>query len=156
MFGLCQLFASFDEYETLNKAMKESKDDVFVLQKGYTSKGFFDTIETDGLVEVENSDIQKFYDLGYKGNIYKLYNYGIAQAHQGFMLEGCLNANNKTLYKTPYAIENRGVLVCAQITSHDIWLVIQFASACFHLFFGFLADVGVVLQRTTDGGNRDA
>ena len=112
MFGLCQLFASFDEYETLNKAMKESKDDVFVLQKGYTSKGFFDTIETDGLVEVENSDIQKFYDLGYKGNIYKLYNYGIAQAHQGFMLEGCLNANNKTLYKTPYAIENRGVLVC--------------------------------------------
>ena len=112
MFGLCQLFASFDKDATLNRAIKESKSDVLVLQKGYIKNNVTNKLATDGLVEVTESDVNAFLDTGYTGNVYPLYNWTLAMSEQTHSIELLKNPDNKDNYGNLYAHENVGVLVC--------------------------------------------
>ena len=112
MFGLCQLFASFDEKDILNSNTNLSNEEVLVMQKGHVSDTLSNKISTHSLIDISDEEIQNFYDNGYDGKIYKLYNYGLAQANQIFNLEVGIYTNDSDLYKTIFALENRGVLVC--------------------------------------------
>ena len=49
---------------------------------------------------------------------------------------------------------NGCVFACAQITRHDVGLVVETFGAIAHQCFGGLADVRVILQSATDGRNR--
>ena len=112
MFGLCQLFASFDQDATLNRAIKESESEVLVLQKGYIMNKAINKLSTDGLVEVKESDVNAFLDTGYTGNVYPLYNWTLAMSEQTHSIERLKNVDNKQNYENLYAHENVGVLVC--------------------------------------------
>ncbi|MBO5777614.1 MAG: ABC transporter ATP-binding protein/permease [Clostridia bacterium] len=112
MFGLCQLFAAFSEEDVLNSNSSIANEDVFVMQKGYVNPSLNDRIFTDSIISISNDDIQSFYDNGYDGKIYKLYNYGLATSTDIYDLELELYTSNNNLYKSIFALENRGVLVC--------------------------------------------
>lgn len=112
MFGLCQLISLFDENSALNSAIQDSKEDVFIMQKAYEGKSMFNEIKTDGLVEVTDEDVQKFYDAGYEGKVYKLYNSAISPAKVSYKIETQAYIKIEDNYKNFYALEDMGVLVC--------------------------------------------
>lgn len=112
MFGLCQLFASFNSEKTMEKALQDNNSDVFVLQKAYRTQDGFDELVTSGTVRVEDEDIAKFYENGYTGNIYRLTNLSFTMIHSGFILESHMLPNNKDNYQQFYARESMGTLIC--------------------------------------------
>ena len=54
MFGLCQLFASFSAETTMEKAIKGTDNQVFVMQKAYKSQDGFEELITSGTMEIKD------------------------------------------------------------------------------------------------------
>jgi len=83
ILAVCQLFSGFDG----SAMLKDGTDNIagnFYLYKGYRDDELFKTLHKNKLVEVTEENIQAFYDEGYDGNIYKLYNAIIGLAQNGW------------------------------------------------------------------------
>ena len=112
MFGLCQLFASFSAETTMEKAIKGTDNQVFVMQKAYKSQDGFEELITSGTMEIKDEEMDKFRQAGYQGQIYPLLNYCFALLHQDFILESHQVPENKKNYQQFFARETMGLLVC--------------------------------------------
>ncbi|MBO7177806.1 MAG: ATP-binding cassette domain-containing protein [Clostridia bacterium] len=112
LFGLCQLFTSFDGKQTISEAVQQSNDKAKILKKGYIADELSNKIESSGLVSISDEDIQAFYDNGYQGKVYPLVNFDYPISRNSWKLHSCNTPETKKIYQDFYAQETLGVLVC--------------------------------------------
>ncbi len=111
LFGLCQLFTSFNGDNTISSAISNSDDHAFIIKKGYVSNEMSNDIETNGLIIIPDEDIQAFYNAGYNGNVYPLVNISFPISKESWAIGGGTMPNVKNLYKNFYSQEILGVLI---------------------------------------------
>ncbi len=112
LLSLCRVFAAFDGKALIHESVTSDTSYSFALYKGYRTKSEPTVLETDTLVEVTDEDIQSFYDAGYEGNVYKLYNVSLALLYHGW---NTLERGEHISYadaKSPYINLCSGVLEC--------------------------------------------
>ena len=113
LLSLCQVFSSFNGKALIRESVSADTSYSFALYKGYRlTSSELASIQTDKLVEINEADIQSFYDNGYEGNIYKLYNVSLALIYHGW---NTLEEGEHISYsdsKSPYINLCRGVLEC--------------------------------------------
>lgn len=104
---ISQLFFYFDE----NKFIKDNSENTldFVLYREIRSKHYISPIFQE--------NIDEFYDLGYSGNIYKLYNYnmGIGEPNGAKDEKHSIATQNQLTYdflSNPFVLAGKGVLEC--------------------------------------------
>ena len=115
ILGVCQLFTQFDADREIGKILRESNDGAFIMQKGYVSNDIFHTVQTNVLTRVTEQDVQAFYDNGYNGNVFPLYNAAlIANNALDYDLESYRNVVEAYIYANFYAREGLGVLCCTR------------------------------------------
>ena len=78
LLSACRVFAAFDGKALIHEGVMKDTSYSFTLYKGYRTGMEGTSLKTDRLVEINDSDIQSFYNAGYEGNIYKLYNVSLA------------------------------------------------------------------------------
>ena len=84
LLSVCRIFAKFDGKQLIKDSVNDSLYPSFSLHKGYYRDAEKTDFENGRLVEVTDKDIQAFYDAGYSGNVYKLYNVTLAISHFGW------------------------------------------------------------------------
>ena len=112
LLSLCRVFVSFDGKALIHESVTSDTSYSFSLFKGYRTKENPTVVETDNLVEITDADIQRFYDEGYEGKIYKLYNVTLALLHNDW---NTLEEGEHISYsdaKSPYVNLAGGVLEC--------------------------------------------
>jgi len=73
-----QMFSSFDKKHLINQALEQSDNLSFSMNKGYYEENIFNkTLKTNKTIKITDEEINKFYQNGYDGKIYKLYNSAI-------------------------------------------------------------------------------
>lgn len=95
----------FDSGEILESEMAKSNQ-TSVLMTKKPSKEISGQIGNDCFVHIENEDIQKYYENGYKGEIRKVYNYKITSSYSA---NYSFAVNNK--FKGPYTTESLGHMI---------------------------------------------
>ena len=111
---IAQMFFSFDGSEFVNKHSQD--DNNYVLYKDYVQPG--SSVKANKLlIPVLEEDINNFYDLGYEGNIYKLYGYNVSTTPtpQGFADSTKIAKQEHVNYEenlVPYVKAGKGVLEC--------------------------------------------
>lgn len=113
MIALCQIFSTFDSKTLLKGIIQESNETVMVLQKGMYEGTIYPKLNDKIVCNVEDSDIQKYYDKGYQGNVYKLYNHTIPFTSKSYES----NAESMEIHKFNdisdlYINKGRGILEC--------------------------------------------
>ena len=112
LLSLCRVFVSFDGKALIHDSVTSDTSYSFSLYKGYRTKEEPTTVQTDRLVEISDDDVQRFYDEGYEGKIYKLYNVTLALLHNDW---NTLEEGDQISYsdaKSPYINLAGGVLEC--------------------------------------------
>ncbi len=111
LFGLSRVFVGFDGAATMNEAMKTSTDPAFVMNKGYINDDLIESLNTSNAVAITDEDIEKFYDAGYTGNIFKKYSwcYPLSETTYGYE-NGIIDGTS--VFVNFYATETRGILQC--------------------------------------------
>ena len=112
LLSLCRVFVSFDGKELIHESVTSDTSYSFSLFKGYRTKEEPGTVQTDCLVEITDADIQRFYDEGYEGKVYKLYNVSLAMLYNDW---NTLEEGEHISYadvKSPYINLAGGVLEC--------------------------------------------
>lgn len=110
VLGLCQFCIKYDNANSINEAMINSNEEHFTLYKGKYIKGDNGQyIQINPIVRADISDKEKFYESGYDGNIYPLYNFNI-------YIGGTQLEHEQSLYETSnmsglYIKETYGTLV---------------------------------------------
>ena len=108
----CRVFALFDGKTLIRESVKADTSYSFSLSKGYRTGSQESPLKTDRLVEVTDGDVQAFYDAGYEGNIYKLYNVTLALDYNGWNTLELGEHINYADAKSPYVNLANGVLEC--------------------------------------------
>ena len=111
---LCRVFAMFDGEALIHDTVSNSTSSSLTLSKGYYLSGGTGILKTDNLVEVTDSDIQRFYDSGYEGKVYKLYNMSAAILADGWNTLELGEHIDFSNVKSPYINLASGVLECEQ------------------------------------------
>lgn len=111
LFGLSRVFVDFDGAAAMNDAMQTSTDAAFVMNKGYVSRDIVETLVTNNVVGIADEEIDKFYETGYSGKIYKKYATCMPIAETSYNIEGGL-LNSDVVYRNFYCSETRGTLLC--------------------------------------------
>lgn len=112
LLSLCRVFVSFDGKALIHDSVTSDTSYSFSLYKGYRTKENPTVVETDALVEITDADLERFYDEGYEGKIYKLYNVTLALLHNDW---NTLEEGEHISYsdaKSPYINLASGVLEC--------------------------------------------
>lgn len=112
LLSLCRVFVAFDGKALIHDSVISDTSYSFSLSKGYRTKAEPTELQTDRLVEVTDDDLNAFYDAGYEGNIYKLYNVTLALLYNGW---NTLEEGKHISYsdaKSPYVNLCEGVLEC--------------------------------------------
>ena len=71
---VCHVFEFTDVYYLTNEAYKVKQNDTHILVKAEFPTGSKFYIEPTHMIKVTEEEIDEFYNLGYEGNIYKIYN----------------------------------------------------------------------------------
>jgi len=74
LLAFAKNFIMFDEAGAISVVNEEYGAKTYLLNKDYSYYDNPEEVNKDYLIKVTDEDIQKFYDGGYSGNIYKLYN----------------------------------------------------------------------------------
>ncbi len=113
ILGFSQIFSMFNGGEIISSAVNAQANSTFVLHKGYAEGEKYKVIKTDRIVRVTDSDIQSFYDNGYTGKVYKLYNQSTPiKPHWQTDLEFFKFINAEKSLSGFYASQGFGVLEC--------------------------------------------
>lgn len=109
-----QMFASFDQSHLINQALKNTDSYSFTMNKGYYEENWYDkTLQTETTIKITDADIQTFYDNGYEGNIYKLYNTSLIAEYEKdpfHSYEGGKTMKSYIHPSSPYIKQGYGVL----------------------------------------------
>lgn len=109
---LSQSFISFDEKEAIKQSLVNNDLSSLVLKKGYFDEINADTIKDNTLVEYMDSDETLLSTSGYKGNVYKLYNYSLPVSLNYWVLSTEKSVDNSANLEHFFLKECYGVLVC--------------------------------------------
>ncbi|MBE6124376.1 MAG: ABC transporter ATP-binding protein/permease [Erysipelotrichaceae bacterium] len=110
VLGLCQFCIKYDNVKSINEGMINANEDYFTLYKGrYLKVDNGQWISVSPAVRADISDMDKFYDTGYDGNIYPLYNLNLSIS--GTQLEHEQALNDSSNMSSLYLKETYGTLV---------------------------------------------
>ena len=112
LLSACRVFALFDGKALIRESVEADTSYSFTLSKGYRAGSIESPLKTNRLVEVTEEDIQGFYDAGYEGKIYKLYNVTLALDYHGWNTLELGEHINYSESKSPYVNLASGVLEC--------------------------------------------
>lgn len=106
LLGMCQFFIQFDAGQTVYTAMKNNQESDIVLYKGYYED---DTIVSDNYIYFNDSEINKFIEEGYTGNIYKIYQTPLSISSWNMEYGSAVSERN---FSGIYIKEAYGTLAC--------------------------------------------
>lgn len=108
---MSQSFVSFDEKEAIKQSLVNNDKYSLTLKKAYFDELKADTIKDDKIVEYMDSDETLINSSGYKGNVYKLYNYSLPISLSYWVLATEKSVDNSVNLEHFYLKECYGVLV---------------------------------------------
>ena len=112
MMVVTQVFTTFDGSYLIENSIKD--DNQFILYKGYYKNTYDKTLTKNKAVNITDDEIDNFYNLGYEGNIYKLYAFNLAINQSGnynHSLAYC-NQLDYSNISSLYVEAGKGVLEC--------------------------------------------
>ena len=110
LFCLCQFFTSFDKDAVIEQAITYNDQKVFSMKKAYSREGS-DEIDTSKLISLSQEDEDKINESGYKGGLYKLYNYSMPISLRSWTLQNEMTINDSTNLGELYLNEIYGVAI---------------------------------------------
>lgn len=110
LLSLCQIFMMFNGVDIVKNSITEDTHSI-AINKGYRDPQRQAYLIIDTLVEVTDSDIQAFYDEGYEGNIYQLYNTSLVLNKNKWNRFETGNQNELREIESLYISFGRGVLL---------------------------------------------
>ena len=110
LFCLCQFFTSFDKDAVIEQAITYNDQKVFSMKKAYSREGS-DEIDTSKLISLSQEDEDKINESGYKGGLYKLYNYSMPISLRSWTLQNETTINDSTNLGELYLNEIYGVAI---------------------------------------------
>ena len=113
MIALCQVFSTFNSSGLIKSILQDSDQTAFVLQKGYYEGNIYPKLNTTHVVPIDDEDIQQYYNHGYEGNVYKLYNHTLPFSNQSCESPAeWMETVEFTDFTNLYINIGRGVLEC--------------------------------------------
>lgn len=112
ILSLSQTFAQFDGKGAVAEIAKECDSKAFIINKAYSYYDDVDNLNKEYLIRINDEDIEKFKDAGYKGNIYKVYNTSVAMGFPNLNNESGRTSTNSELYSGIYSYTGLGTVVC--------------------------------------------
>ena len=113
LLSICQIFSSFNGDFMLDDAKEFNKDSYYVLNKGYYSNDIYPVLTKTDSIEITDEEIDNFYEKGYKGKVYKLYNKFLPFHSSYYHGNSCKNKIYTNILSTYfYTYQGRGVLDC--------------------------------------------
>ena len=112
LLAICQTFSSFDGKYLVDDAIAYNGDENYILTKGLYEDGMYPSIDKEYVVRITDEEVNKFYEDGYEGNIYKLYNKFIPLADNYQGTASRLKNIDYNFETNLYAREGEGVLKC--------------------------------------------
>lgn len=113
LLSICQIFMFFSGNDLTRESIKEDTVS-FTISKGYRKGDKLSILWAEKLVEITNEEIDEFYDAGYKGNIFKLYNVNMPV---NYSAGNPMISGSQIEYKVLnnfYLDSGRGVLECSK------------------------------------------
>lgn len=110
---ICQTFATFTGGGLKEEAIAYNEETAYVLRKGYYDGVIYPSLVQNYHVRIDEEEIQEFYDKGYKGKIYKLYNKTLPFSNKVYTsnADSLVNVNYATTDDL-YIKYGRGILDC--------------------------------------------
>lgn len=112
LLSLCRVFAAFDGEDLIRDGVMKDDSYSFSLYKGYRLGSENSPLETNKQVELTDADIAAFYDAGYEGKVYKLYNLSLALTRHNWNTFELGEHVSYSGEKSPYISFGSGVLEC--------------------------------------------
>lgn len=127
ILGLSQLIVSFDSSSIIEKELKNiNQNSVSVFKEDIVNADI--EIDKNCVLPIDEEDINKYYNAGYKGNIYELVNVSLDYGTSFLLSE--YHQPNKVSYKDIYHSGTRGTLITTEDYLVDTFGSLEYVALC--------------------------
>lgn len=113
ILALSQSFAQFDNNGAVADIARTYESKAFIVNKAYSYYDDTADLNKDYAIEVSEEDVEKYYDSGYRGNVYKIYNTPVVTSDKNFNNEvGRVSGINSIYNNGIYSTTALGTVVC--------------------------------------------
>lgn len=127
ILGLSQLIVSFDSSSIIEKELKNiNQNSVSVFKEDIVNSDI--EIDKNCVLPIDEEDINKYYNAGYKGNIYELVNVSLDYGTSFLLSE--YHKPNKVSYKDIYHSGTRGTLITTEDYLVDTFGSLEYVALC--------------------------
>lgn len=127
ILGLSQLIVSFDSSSIIEKELKNiNQNSVSIFKEDIVNADI--EIDKNCVLPIDEEDINKYYNAGYKGNIYELVNVTIDYGTSFLLSE--YHKPNKVSYKDIYHSGTRGTLITTEDYLIDTFGSLEYVALC--------------------------
>ena len=127
ILGLSQLIVSFDSSSIIEKELKNiNQNSVSIFKEDIVNADI--EIDKNCVLPIDEEDINKYYNAGYKGNIYELVNVPLDYGTSFLLSE--YHKPNKVSYKDIYHSGTRGTLITTEDYLIDTFGSLEYVALC--------------------------
>lgn len=127
ILGLSQLIVSFDSSSIIEKELKNiNQNSVSIFKEDIVNADI--EINKNCVLPIDEEDINKYYNAGYKGNIYELVNVPLDYGTSFLLSE--YHQPNKVSYKDIYHSGTRGTLITTEDYLIDTFGSLEYVALC--------------------------
>lgn len=127
ILGLSQLIVSFDSSSIIEKELKNiNQNSVSIFKEDIVNSDI--EIDKNCVLPIDEEDINKYYNAGYKGNIYELVNVSLDYGTSFLLSE--YHKPNKVSYKDIYHSGTRGTLITTEDYLVDTFGSLEYVALC--------------------------
>ena len=127
ILGLSQLIVSFDSSSIIEKELKNiNQNSVSIFKEDIVNADI--EIDKNCVLPIDEEDINKYYNAGYKGNIYELVNVPLDYGTSFLLSE--YHKPNKVSYKDIYHSGTRGTLITTEDYLIDTFGSLEYVTLC--------------------------
>ena len=127
ILGLSQLIVSFDSSSIIEKELKNiNQNSVSIFKEDIVNSDI--EIDKNCVLPIDEEDINKYYNAGYKGNIYELVNVPLDYGTSFLLSE--YHKPNKVSYKDIYHSGTRGTLITTEDYLIDTFGSLEYVTLC--------------------------
>lgn len=127
ILGLSQLIVSFDSSSIIEKELKNiNQNSVSIFKEDIVNSDI--EIDKNCVLPIDEEDINKYYNAGYKGNIYELVNVPLDYGTSFLLSE--YHKPNKVSYKDIYHSGTRGTLITTEDYLIDTFGSLEYVALC--------------------------
>ena len=127
ILGLSQLIVSFDSSSIIEKELKNiNQNSVSIFKEDIVNSDI--EIDKNCVLPIDEEDINKYYNAGYKGNIYELVNVPLDYGTSFLLSE--YHQPNKVSYKDIYHSGTRGTLITTEDYLIDTFGSLEYVALC--------------------------